>query len=99
MPKPPASDSPSVVFRASPSRVAVYVDGKRVGRTPMTWRDAQPNRRYAVEYRLNGYDTQRGELTELEAGTSRTFSLTLRKQPGATSTSASSQIPYCVKHF
>ena len=45
------------VFSSSPSGAEVFVDGKLVGKTPVSWDDGAAGSRYGVEYRLSGFDS------------------------------------------
>lgn len=67
---PPAAPTgpPRVDFRSSPTGATVLVDGKEVGRTPMTWNDAGVGKTYAVEMRLDGYSAARGSLKDVKKG-------------------------------
>ena len=47
------------VFTSSPSGAEVFVDGKLVGKTPVSWDDGAAGSRYGVEYRLTGFDSMR----------------------------------------
>lgn len=44
-------------FTSKPSGAAVYVSGRNIGTTPVTWSDGDPGGTYKVEYRLDGYES------------------------------------------
>jgi serine/threonine protein kinase len=55
----PAATKAVARFTSNPSGADVFVDGRLVGKTPVSWDDGDPGGKYTVEYRLNGYDSMR----------------------------------------
>ncbi len=49
--------SVTVAFNSSPAGADVLVDGRSVGKTPMSWDGGSPGSRYGIEFRLSGYDS------------------------------------------
>ncbi len=71
--KDPTPSSPSAVsavarFTSNPAGADVFVDGKLVGKTPVSWDDGQAGAKYTVEYRLSGYDSMRFSAALPSAG-------------------------------
>lgn len=63
-PEPVAQALPPIVyFRSDPPGAEVHVDGLVLGNTPMEWRKADTGNSYAVELRLDGYQTVKARVT------------------------------------
>jgi serine/threonine protein kinase len=73
---PAVTGPPKVDFRSVPSGATVLLDNTDIGRTPLTWTAGSPGRTYAVEMRLDGYQTAKGTLRDLKKGPQK-YSLTL----------------------
>ncbi len=76
-PTPAPVTPPIVQFHSSPSGALVFVDGRRLGRTPLDWDDGRPGRSYNVEFRQDGYESLQATVTAPEAGESVTLNRTL----------------------
>ncbi len=53
---PPAPAAPAIVFTSSPSRAEVYMDGRRMGRTPYRYEAGRASRSYTVTMKKDGYE-------------------------------------------
>jgi predicted Zn finger-like uncharacterized protein len=53
---PPAPEAPAIVFTSSPSRAEVYMDGRRMGRTPYRYEAGRASRSYTVTMKKDGYE-------------------------------------------
>ena len=58
----------AIAFSSSPSGAEVTVDGRSIGRTPTTWKGAQPGMSYKVSYRLKGYKSSSARVTVSQDG-------------------------------
>lgn len=82
-PPPEVAGPPKARFTSSPRGAQVYVDGKLVGRTPMTWTDGAPGSSVQVEYRLDGYGTASFAAAIPGEGQAKPFNRKLKKQAAA----------------
>lgn len=76
-PEPSASAASTVRFESLPSSARVFVDGRRIGQTPLEWTEAKPGRTYNVEYRLDGHQSVQAVLEGPAAGELVTLSRSL----------------------
>lgn len=79
----PAAETASAAiarFTSSPPGADVFVDGKLVGKTPVSWDDGKPGQRYSVEYRLPGYESARFSATLPSAGGTESFERALTEK-------------------
>jgi len=53
---PPEEEAPAIVFTSSPSRAEVYMDGRRMGRTPYRYESGRASRSYTVTMKKDGYE-------------------------------------------
>jgi serine/threonine protein kinase len=72
----------TAAFASSPSGADVFVDGRLVGRTPVEWSGAAGNR-YAVEYRMSGFDTVRFSASLPGSGGREPYERTLSERAKA----------------
>jgi len=63
-----ASKPPTIEFRSNPSGARVFVDGRRQGTTPFSWRDGDPDKLYKVEFRKNGYNSIQAAVNAPKGG-------------------------------
>lgn len=80
--RPPPADTPTskLRFESTPAGAQVTVDGKKVGRTPVTT-DAKPGATLQVSYSLDGYETLAFSATAPdEAGATQSFPRTLSEK-------------------
>ncbi len=88
-PKQPAQPSgppPMVAFTSDPAGAEVYVNGRRVGSTPLRWDKGAAGRSYKIEYRKDGYDSSFGTLNGLKGGQAKSYSLELTPKATAPGT-------------
>jgi serine/threonine protein kinase len=83
-PQPAVAGPPRVDFRSTPSGATVLVDGRDIGKTPVSWGDAVPGRSYPVEMRLEGFGSQKGTLRDVKKGPQK-FAMTF-EAPAAPAT-------------
>lgn len=87
-PPPNTNTAPAVKvvasFTSSPSGADVYVDGRRIGSTPVSWDSGAAGSRYSVEYRLSGYDSTRFSASLPEAGGNVSFDKSLSEKVAGT---------------
>jgi len=76
----PAAVSAIARFTSNPSGADVFVDGKLVGRTPVSWDDGQAGGRYTVEYRLGGYESLRFTASLPSGGGTEPYDRTLQER-------------------
>lgn len=83
-PQTVVSTAPAVkavaAFNSSPGGADVYVDGKRIGTTPISWDSGAAGSRYLVEYRLSGYDSAKFSAALPEAGGTVSFDRNLSEK-------------------
>lgn len=79
----PVAKAPEVAFSSTPRGATVFVDNRRVGKTPMTWRNGKVGKRYRVRYDKAGYKSRSGELSGLRAGDTSNFGFKLEAAPAA----------------
>ena len=63
----------------------MYLDGRLIGKTPMTWREGEPGASHGVEYQLSGHETLRFSATVPRAGGQESYVRTLtavQSEPG-----------------
>ncbi len=65
---PPAAKPASIVFTTTPSGAEVLVDGRSIGRTPLTWPSAVAGKTHKVEYRLSGYQASSAKVRVPDQG-------------------------------
>lgn len=76
-PAPVADGPPKVRFTSSPDGANVTIDGKAVGRTPLTWDKGSPGSTYQVRLSKEGYQTVSLSVEDLRKGESRTVNKSL----------------------
>jgi len=59
----PAVQPPRISFSSSPRGASVFVDGRLLGKTPMTWTRGTAAARHSVEYQLDGYQSVSFSMT------------------------------------
>jgi len=74
--KRPIAKRPRIRLDSTPSGAVAYVDGKRVGSTPTTYK-ASVGQEVVVRFELEGRETVEGTITAGEAGSTQLFSRTL----------------------
>ena len=79
-PPPTTADTAIARFTSNPAGADVFVDGKLVGKTPVSWDDGAAGGRYTVEYRLGGYDSMRFSAALPAAGGTEPFDRTLSER-------------------
>lgn len=77
---PAPASPPTVRFSSSPAGAEVFVDGRLVGKTPVTWKDGSPGDKASVEYRLGGYESTKFSVSVPGAGDSTSADRTLKEQ-------------------
>jgi serine/threonine protein kinase len=80
---PAAAAPPKARFTSTPAGAQIYVDGKLVGRTPMTWTDGTPGSSVQVEYRLDGHATASFSATVPGEGKAEAFNRSLAQEAAA----------------
>lgn len=88
-PTPPPVEEPAVppavaAFSSTPSGAEVLVDGRSVGKTPVTWSGGDAGGRYSVEYRLNGYDSVKFSASLPVTGGRQSFDRALQEKAQGT---------------
>jgi serine/threonine protein kinase len=63
-----ASKPPTIAFRSNPSGARVFVDGRRQGTTPFSWRDGDPDKLYKIEFRKDGYNSIQAAVNAPKGG-------------------------------
>lgn len=92
----PAALPPAVAtarFTSSPSGAQVYIDGRLVGTTPMSWTDGVPGSSHQVEYRHPGYEPTTFTARIPDAGQTENFTKNLKQEaapPGKVSVNVKS---------
>ncbi len=71
-------------FTSSPSGADVFVDGRLVGKTPVSWDGGSPGNRYGVEYRLAGYDSAKFNASLPDSGGNTPFDRNLSEKAQGT---------------
>ncbi len=83
-PNTPAAVKAVASFTSSPSGADVYVDGKRVGSTPVSWDGGAAGSRYGVEFRMSGYDSAKFNASLPDAGGTVSFDRNLQEKVAGT---------------
>lgn len=68
-------------FNSTPSGADVLVEGRSVGKTPMTWDGGTAGSRYSVELRLTGYDSAKFSAGLPEGGGRVSYERSLAEKP------------------
>jgi serine/threonine protein kinase len=71
-------------FSSTPSGADVLVDGRSVGKTPMSWDGGTAGSRYSIELRLAGYDSAKFSAGLPEGGGRVSYERTLQEKPSGT---------------
>ncbi len=78
-PAPAATEPGTVAFESTPPGAEVYVDGRSIGRTPVSW-DGRAGERHPAELRLTGFETAKFNITVPASGARDTYQRTLQAQ-------------------
>jgi len=78
-PPKPALTTGILRLRTRPVGATVLIDGSSIGRTPVNWTRGVPGQSYAIEFKLDGYETLRKQALAPKIGAGLVISETLRE--------------------